>query len=76
MAKNGEHITADGVIVQAMGYENFRVELDNGMEVICSVKGRLRIHRIRLMTGDRVQVEFSPYDLKRGMITYRYNVKR
>ena len=76
MGKKNEHITAEGVIAQALGYENFRVTLDNGVELLATVSGRLRLHRIRLMTGDRVKVEISPYDLTRGRIVYRFNAAR
>jgi translation initiation factor IF-1 len=76
MAKQNDHIKSEGVITQAMGYENFRVRLDNDIEILAVVSGRMRQNHIRLMTGDRVQVEMSPYDLTRGRIVYRYNVKR
>ena len=73
MAKQGT-ITTDGVITQTLGYENFRVRIENGIEILCSVNGRMRMQHIRLMTGDKVKVEMSPYDLTRGRITYRYKV--
>jgi len=76
MAKRNDHVTADGVIAQAVGYENFRVTLANGMEILARVSGQMRLHRIRLLAGDRVRVEMSPYDLTRGMITYRYKTGR
>lgn len=76
MAKQSDHIRCDGEIVKALGYENFRVMLDNGMEIPTVVSGRMRQNHIRLMAGDRVAVEISPYDLTRGRIVYRYNVKR
>lgn len=76
MAKQNDHIKSDGRITQAMGYENFRVTLDNGIEILAVVSGLMRKNHIRLMTGDRVAVEMSPYDLTRGRIVYRYNVKR
>jgi translation initiation factor IF-1 len=76
MAKQNDHIKSDGEITQAMGYENFRVRLDNDIEILAVVSGRMRQNHIRLMPGDRVQVEMSPYDLTRGRIVYRYNVKR
>ena len=69
------HIKADGEITQTLGYENFRVRLENRSEVLASVSGRMRNNHIKLMTGDKVEVEFSPYDLTRGRITYRYKVK-
>lgn len=76
MAKKNDHITADGEITQATGYENFKVTLDNGMEILARPSGNMRQHHIKLMTGDRVTVEMSPYDLTKGMITYRYRVKK
>lgn len=66
-------LTTDGEIVETLGYENFRVELDNGITILASVGGKMRLNHIRLLTGDRVQVELSPYDLTRGRIAYRYN---
>lgn len=72
MARKDKHIKADGEIVQALGYENFRVELGNGISITANVSGRMRTNHIRLMAGDRVQVEMSPYDLTRGRIVYRY----
>lgn len=76
MAKRDDHIKAEGEITQALGYENFRVRLDNGMEISARVSGRMRQNHIRLLTGDRVAVEMSPYDLTKGMITYRYRVSK
>ncbi len=67
-------IRANGEIIETLGYENFRVELDNGITILASVSGRMRQNHIRLVTGDRVQVELSPYDLTRGRISYRYKV--
>lgn len=72
MTKQNGHIQADGEITQAMGYENFRVALDNGIEITANVSGKMRLHHIKLMAGDRVQVEMSPYDLTKGRIVYRY----
>lgn len=72
MTKKNEHIEMDGEITQASGYENFRVSLDNGMEVLATPSGKVRLHHIKLMPGDKVRVEMSPYDLTRGRIVYRY----
>lgn len=69
-------ITADGEIIETLGYENFRVALDNGITILSTVSGRVRQNHIRIITGDRVQVEISPYDLTRGRIMYRYNIKK
>lgn len=65
-------ITQDGQIVQELSNAMFRVELDNGIEIICHISGKIRMNYIRLMTGDRVKVEMSPYDLTKGRICYRY----
>ena len=65
-------ITQDGQIIQELSNAMFRVELDNGMEIICHISGKIRMNYIRLMTGDRVKVEMSPYDLTKGRICYRY----
>ena len=72
MAKKNDHIVMDGEITQASGYENFRVTLDNDMEILATPSGKMRLHHIKLMPGDKVRVEMSPYDLTRGRIVYRY----
>ena len=69
-------LTADGEIIETLGYENFRVELDNGITILATVGGKMRQNHIRIVTGDRVQVELSPYDLSRGRIAFRYNKKK
>jgi translation initiation factor IF-1 len=51
----------------------FRVELENGHKVLAHISGKMRMHYIRILPGDKVQVELTPYDLERGRITYRYN---
>lgn len=76
MAKRDDHIKAEGEITQALGYENFKVLLDNGMEISARFSGKMRQHHIKVVPGDRVAVEMSPYDLTNGMITYRYRVKK
>ena len=63
---------ADGVVVEALPGTQFRVRLDNGREVLAYLSGKMRKHFIRILPGDRVLVELSPYDLNRGRITYRY----
>lgn len=65
-------ITQDGQIIQELSNAMFKVELDNGIEIICHISGKIRMNYIRLMTGDRVKVEMSPYDLTKGRICYRY----
>jgi translation initiation factor IF-1 len=66
-------LTVDGQITEALGYENYRVELDNGITILATISGKMRQNHIRVMVGDRVEVELSPYDLTRGRISYRYN---
>ena len=69
-------VEAEGEITQTLGYENFKIRLDNGIEILARPSGNMRQHHIKLMTGDRVKVEMSPYDLTRGRIVYRYRVSR
>jgi len=64
-------IEVEGTVTEALPNAMFRVELDNGHEVLAHVSGRLRMNFIRILPGDRVRVELSPYDLTRGRITYR-----
>jgi translation initiation factor IF-1 len=65
-------IQLEGTIVEALPNATFRVELDNRHTVIAHISGRMRLHWIRILPGDRVTVEFSPYDLSRGRIIYRF----
>jgi translation initiation factor IF-1 len=65
-------ITQDGTIIQELSNAIFRVELDNGIEIICHISGKIRMNYIRLTTGDKVKIEMSPYDLTKGRICYRY----
>jgi len=60
-----------GTVIEALPSANFRVKLDDGKEVLCHLAGKLRIYRIKILPGDRVTVEMSPYDEKRGRIIYR-----
>jgi translation initiation factor IF-1 len=71
MAKEEEKIQVDGTIVEALPATQFRVKLDNGHEVLAYLSGRMRKYYIRILLGDRVRVEISPYDLTRGRIVYR-----
>jgi translation initiation factor IF-1 len=71
MAKK-EAIEVEGMVQQALPNANFRIELANGHEVLAHISGRIRRNYIRVLPGDRVLVELSPYDLKRGRITYRF----
>ncbi len=72
MAKKEEKIEVEGTVVEALPGTQFRVELDNGHEVLAYLSGKMRKYYIRILLGDRVRVEMSPYDLTRGRITYRY----
>jgi translation initiation factor IF-1 len=71
MAKK-EAIEVEAAVVEALSNGMFRVELPNGHQVLAHVSGKIRLHFIRVLTGDRVLVELSPYDLTRGRITYRF----
>ena len=62
----------EGTILEALPNANFRVELENGHKVLAHISGKMRMHYIRILPGDRVLVELSPYDLSRGRIVYRY----
>ncbi len=67
-----ELIEVEGEILEALPNAMFRVKLDNGHIVLAHVSGKMRMHFIRILPGDRVKLEISPYDLNRGRITYRY----
>ena len=71
MAKE-QAIQVDGTIVKTLPNATFRVKLENGHEVLAHVSGKMRMHFIKILPGDTVTVELSPYDLSRGRITYRY----
>lgn len=71
MAKT-KAIVQDGVIVEALSNAMFRVELENGHSITAHISGKMRLHYIRILPGDKVRVEMSPYDLSKGRITYRY----
>ena len=64
-------IEQDGTIVEALSNAMFRVELENGHEILAHISGKMRMHFIRILPGDKVTLEISPYDLSRGRITYR-----
>ncbi len=67
-----EKLVVEGTIVEALPDTQFRVELDNGHTVLAYLSGKMRKFYIRVLLGDRVRVELSPYDLERGRIVYRY----
>ena len=71
MAKQSA-IEQDGTIVEALSNAMFRVELDNGHVIIAHISGKMRMHYIRILPGDKVRVEMSPYDLTKGRISFRY----
>ncbi|MCH7851193.1 MAG: translation initiation factor IF-1 [Candidatus Marinimicrobia bacterium] len=71
MAKE-KGISVDGTIVKTLPNATFRVELENGHKVLAHVSGKMRMHFIKILPGDTVTVELSPYDLSRGRIVYRY----
>ena len=72
MAPKEEAIEVEGTVLEPLPNAMFRVELDNGYKVLAHISGKMRMHYIRILPGDRVTVEISPYDLSRGRITYRY----
>lgn len=73
MAKRGdEKLELEGTVVEALPNTQFMVELENGHKVLAYLSGKMRKYYIRILLGDRVRVELTPYDLQRGRITYRY----
>lgn len=73
MAKEEDKIKVEGTVIEALPGTKFRVMLDNDHEVMAYLSGKMRRYYIRILLGDRVTVELSPYDLTLGRITYRYN---
>ena len=71
MSKKEEPLEVEGVVTQALANTKFRVQVDDGPEVMATVAGKMRKHFIRIVPGDRVRVELSPYDLSKGRIVYR-----
>lgn len=71
MAKQAS-IEQDGIIVEALSNAMFRVQLENKHEVIAHISGKMRMHYIKILPGDRVKLEMSPYDLSKARIVYRY----
>ena len=67
-----EPITVDGVVTEALPNATFRVELENGHEVLAHIAGKMRMYYIKILPGDRVKMEIPPYDLSKGRIVYRY----
>jgi len=71
MAKQGA-IKVDGTIIDTLPNASFKVKLDNGHEILAHISGKMRMNWIKILVGDKVTVELSPYDLSKGRITYRY----
>ena len=69
--KKEKKIKKFGTVIEALPSTNFRIKLEDGKEVLCHLAGKLRIYRIKILPGDKVTVEMSPYDDKRGRIVYR-----
>jgi translation initiation factor IF-1 len=65
-------IQQDGVVIESLGNAMFRVELDNGHTIIAHISGKMRMHYIKIVPGDKVQLEMSPYDLTKGRIVFRH----
>lgn len=72
MAKDDDKIQVEGMVIEALPGTQFKVRLDNGHEVLAYLSGKMRKYYIRILLGDRVRVEMSPYDLSRGRIVYRH----
>ena len=71
-SKKKNLIEQDGTVTEALSNATFRVQLENGHIIVATISGKMRMNYIRILPGDRVKVEMSPYDLTRGRITYRY----
>ncbi|MCH9814791.1 MAG: translation initiation factor IF-1 [Epsilonproteobacteria bacterium] len=71
MAKD-DVIEIDGTVIEALPNATFQVELENGHKVLCHIAGKMRMHYIKIMLGDKVKVELTPYSLDKGRITFRY----
>jgi translation initiation factor IF-1 len=69
---NKDFIEIDGTMVEALPATQFKVELDNGHIVLAYLSGKMRMFKIRLLPGDKVKLEMTPYDMNKGRITYRY----
>ncbi len=67
-----DFIEIDGTVLEAMPSTQFKVELENGHEILAYLSGKMRMFKIKLLPGDKVKIEMTPYDMNRGRITYRY----
>ena len=72
MAKKEDKVQVEGTVIEALPGTQFKVRLDNGHEILTYLSGKMRRYYIRILLGDRVRVEMSPYDLTRGRIVYRF----
>jgi translation initiation factor IF-1 len=70
--QRADAVVVEGVVVDSLPNARFKVKMENGHEVLAHISGKMRKHFIRILNGDKVTVELSPYDLTRGRITYRY----
>jgi translation initiation factor IF-1 len=67
-----DFLEVDGQVTELLPAATFRVQIENGHEILCHLAGRMRMHRIRLLPGDKVKIQMTPYDLTKGRIIYRY----
>lgn len=72
MAKKEDFIELDGEVLESLPAATFKVQLENGHEILAHLSGKMRMYKIRLLPGDKVKVQMTPYDLTKGRITYRY----
>ena len=72
MTKKEEKLETEGIVIETLPNAYFKVELPNGKQVLAHISGKMRMHYIKILVGDRVKVEISPYDLTKGRITYRF----
>ncbi|MFC1632965.1 translation initiation factor IF-1 [Patescibacteria group bacterium] len=70
--RNSNVIEVEGVVSEALPNTTFRVQLDDGPEIMAHISGKMRMYRIRILPGDKVRIELSPYDLQKGRIVHRY----
>ena len=70
--QNKQSIEQDGTVIESLGNAMFRVELENGHVITAHISGKMRMHYIKILPGDKVKLEMSPYDLTKGRITFRY----
>lgn len=72
MTQTKEVIEVEGTIIEALPNANFKVQLENGHEILAHISGKMRMHYIKILPGDKVTIEMTPYDLDKGRITYRH----